>query len=260
MFKALLKISLLICAISGACYIGTSDLAAHISVHSKKMPNTVNWEKALIINGHGTKTNDLFDLGNHLLITPDNLKNSYVLKFDPQRNLAKKIKYGVVKPVKNGKWTYYGKQFSNQNVPDVIIVPWKKNELVSFSSRVLHDPHIWSDLDGHKGSYLDRDKNSQLVIKQSDDSLHFLNHLQARKYFERISQKDYDQKNDGQPIFFYAPGVRKIKILAKTRLSEILSAIRKMDGDKIVLLIASNASRSLNKTLIININEQDLEL
>lgn len=221
---------------------------------------SLQWEQALVINGSGTKTNETFDLHNHTLITPDDLQHSYVLGFDPERHLQKKFRKGLVKPLHNGTWTIYGKQYASQKVRDIIIKPWKKKELKHFTKRVLTDHELWSYQDNQKGLYLERDKRAVLVVKKPNGTYAYLNTLQAKQFFENIQQKKYKYAKDGLPLFVYAPKIGKVKILTSTRLSEVLTNVQKIDGDKLFLLMACNASRSINKTLTLKTKEKDIDL
>lgn len=253
----LLRLQGLLPCLCTLCFLALSTFA--LASPSSAIP-AIDWSATIIINGQGTKTDQHFDLGNHLLITPDNLNNSYVLKFDPTKNLEKKIKQGLAKPIKNGAWTFYGKPFFRTQIPDVIIRPWRKYELTHFSQRVLTDPQIWADLDNQQGYYFERDRHAQLIVRKANDTLLYLNNTEAKKYFERIINKKHHYQKEGQPLFLYAPKVGKVKVLTQVRLSEILSSIQKIDGDKTVLLIACNASRSINKTLALSLAEPDLLL
>lgn len=221
---------------------------------------SLDWEQALVINGSGTKTNETFDLQNHTLITPDDLQHSYVLGFDPERHLQKKFRKGLVKPLHNGSWTIYGKQYASHKVRDIIIKPWKKKELKQFTKRVLTDPELWSYQDNQKGLYFERDKKAILVVKKPNGAYSYLNATQAKLFFENIQQKKYKYAKDGMPLFVYAPKIGKIKILSSTRLSEVLANVQKIDGDKLFLLMACNASRSINKTLTLKTKEKDIDL
>lgn len=77
---------------------------------------------AIVINGHGTKTNYTFESLEHTLITPGNLTKPYVFSVDPNYNIETDILNNKIKPVNGGNWTVYNKD-TTSHVPEVIINP-----------------------------------------------------------------------------------------------------------------------------------------
>ncbi len=120
----------------------------------------------LVINGHGGKTDNFFDVGNNVLMTPGDLNEPYITSVDSNYNLEKDFLNGQIKPIEGGEWNVYAKNSNKGNlVPDVKISPWNSNELTFFSQNLLTKPNLWSDVDNKQGLYIDRDPNCILVIR-----------------------------------------------------------------------------------------------
>jgi hypothetical protein len=217
-------------------------------------------ENIIVVNGHGSKTDKNFDIGENILLAPDSLDTSYVFSVDTNWSIEKNAKNGKLKPVANGKWTSYAQQTT---IPDVKLAPWKMGEVREFSKRISSELALWSNIDDANGLYLDRDQNAVLVVKKENNYV-YLNHQQAANYFSDLSKcddKKYLQylKDNGVPIFLYAPKVNKIKILEATSLSEVMKCTNVIDGNKMIILATCNAAKE-NKNVTLKINESDLPI
>lgn len=217
-------------------------------------------ENIIVVNGHGAKTDKNFDIGENILLAPDSLDTSYIFSVDKAWSIEKNAKNGQLKPVANGKWTSYPQQTT---VPDVKLAPWKMGEVREFSKRISSENSLWSDIDGANGVYLDRDQKAVLVVKKESNYI-YLNHQQAAHYFSDLSKcddKKYLQylKENGAPIFLYAPKVNKIKILEGTSLSEVMKCTNAIDGNKMIILATCNAAKE-NKNVSLKISEPDLPI
>lgn len=207
---------------------------------------------ALIINGHGRKSNRKFNMGGNTIVTPGSLSAPYLFAAGTSWNLEKQFKAGIIKPVENGTWTTYHQSLGSQ-MPDMDLYPWTMGEVRQFAQRVVSDTKLWSDIDDKEGLYFDRDAEAKLVVKLNNQ-YKYLNGKEAAKYFIRMnncSDAEYVKllQTQGVPLFLYAPQVGKIKPLERTSLSEVLKCVNTIDGDKIVMVAACNEAKENNKTI-----------
>ncbi len=209
----------------------------------------------LVINGHGGKTDNFFDVGNNVLMTPGDLNEPYITSVDSNYNLEKDFLNGQIKPIEGGEWNVYAKNSNKGNlVPDVKISPWNSNELTFFSQNLLTKPNLWSDVDNKQGLYIDRDPNCILVIRSKNNEY---------KYLKGQQIKDYLQANqkDGTAVFFLAPQVGKIKILNNTSLSEIIGCLKDLNiENKNIICATCNNKLSNDKNIKIDHTGKNLSV
>lgn len=194
----------------------------------------------VVINGHGEKTNRTFDLKQlgHALITPDSLTISYIFSvprdFSIEKDLIFSQRSTILKAIENGSWTRY---CDDKAVPDVELYPWRANELNLFAVKVLRKG-LWQQIDGNSDYYMNRDPAACLVVKAPDNTYLKLYGDDCKKYLEGL--RFYNPSKDGIPLCFYAPAVKKIKILGKTSLSEVLTQVD-LPLQENIILAACNA-------------------
>lgn len=212
---------------------------------------------AIVINGHGAKTNTMFTLHDHTLITPGDLKKPYVFAVDNNYSIENDLREGTLKPALKGNWTVYNENVTAK-VPEVKIGPWKATELKEFSARILKDGKMWSNIDHQQKPYLERDSDAKLVLKKGNEYTYLDSH-DAQDVFQKINNNTYNYAKEGTPIFFYAPQVGKVKMLGETVLSEVLKHLDNIDGGKLVLLATCNAG-SQNTTISYDTHGKDLSV
>lgn len=215
---------------------------------------TAQFKDILVINGHGSKSDSTFDIRDNVMLTPHELTTPYTFSVDYEMGIL--MKKGKLKPVKNGQWNAYSKQSSA--VPNVNVFPWKDNEVFEFASRIAIDTNLWSEIDGVKGLYFDRDPDLRLVILTHKGTYEYLDRDAAKGFFKNINNKI---KSDGKPLFLYAPKVGKVKPFNETSVREILTCINQFAGKKIVVLATCNAISEQDKEVSLSIDSaEDIDI
>lgn len=212
---------------------------------SRQMEN--NTTKTIVINGHGTKTNQTFKMQGHTLLTPGDLSKPYIFSILPNYSIESDLNKGQLKPVSGSHWNVYTSQ-STPNVPDVKISPWTAHEAKNLATQILKNPTLWSNIDNQKGLYLDKDPDAKLIIKKNGDYL-ALDAEASKTVFEKIANNTYSHFTDGTPVFFYAPKIGKVKILNEISLSNALNQIEKIAGEKLIVLGTCNAQSANDKVI-----------
>lgn len=177
-----------------------------------------NLPKFLSINGHGGKTQHTFVLRNGL-VCPGDLNHGFTMSIPKDYQVEQDTLKGELKPIEGGQWYHYPQ---GQAVGDIDIRPWDANLLQTFATQMLDNHRLWSELDNQAGPYLSRDAHCVLIVRKEDGSPSYLAPDQAQSAFEKIQSQTWDKKVDGSPICFFAASIGKIKILDRTRLSEVI--------------------------------------
>lgn len=215
------------------------------------MAHTINTKTAMVINGHGIKTNKYFRLNSGHLITPENLEIPYIFNVDQNVHIENSLRRGELYPVLNGQWHLYEQ---NNLVPDVIIQPWQPNEAKSFASRLLNDNHLWSHLDGQHNYLNERDQKCVLVVRYKGQN----RYLAGSELIDYCHKLKNGHAVEGTPYIFISPHLGKIKVLNTTSLSEVMNAQSSYYGKELTMLATCNAESILSKNVGLETNKAPL--
>lgn len=173
------------------------------------------FRSAMVINGHGAKTDRSIEMDGHDVYTPGSLNEAYVFQVPHNFDLENDFRQGNVYPVKDSQWQHY-----THSSPDVDIKPWKINEASIFIQKLLSENSLWSNIDNERGNLLQRDPNASILIKDGGE-LKILKGQALLKYCQSYSQDD-----SIEPIVFMTPKLGKVKVLNPTTMGEILDGYK----------------------------------
>lgn len=204
--------------------------------------------QAMVINGHGTKTKNTFQLNGHNLVTPESLEVPYIFSVHPNFAIENSFRQGQLYPIQNGHWQQYQ---SSQSIPDVRLDPWQRDEARTFAKRLLTDQSLWSNIDGQQGYLYQRDSRACLLVRNHNGVV-ALKGQDLLDYCEKLRTNSPVQ---GTPIAFISPHLGKVKILKETSLSEVLKAYQNTFGSQSFLLATCNAQGIDSKVVHLEVDK-----
>lgn len=206
-----------------------------------------------VINGHGRKQSNQFELPELTLITPADLRWPFVTNIDRDYHLEKDFKLGLIKPLQNGqKWKFYHK---DEMINDIELSPWQGfSEFKKFSKRLLTDEQLWSNIDNETGLFLNRDPHAILIVKCGIDRYLAKQGNQITSYLESIIENNDTIPLGDVPLLFMSPRLGKIKVLSPTKLSEVSSIVSKVDSEPSLLCASCNALKQSDRLIAVDTN------
>lgn len=160
----------------------------------------------------------------------------YILSVLGDYSIEKDVSNGCVKPLKGAQWAIY----KEIEIDDVELEPWTKIEAKSFAENILVDKKWKLEKEGQFETYdVDKDPKAVLVMKITKDAYTYING--ADKIKEILLKIKDGKEIEGVPLLYYAPSLLKIKLLAKTTLSEVYSQLPSINGPETLVLAACNS-------------------
>ncbi|SFL88126.1 hypothetical protein SAMN02746073_2381 [Legionella jamestowniensis DSM 19215] len=185
--------------------------------------------KILVVNGHGAKTGQKVQVNaQHGVITPGNAENSYVVSFDNQyRHLEEMTSQNKIWPLVDGqKNPVQWHRYRNTSIDEIQISPLQDQfSFPYFANMVLRKQTKWENLTTPSHDVMQR---GALAVKMPNGLTEILEGKPLEDYLRAAAKGAHE----GRPLFFCDKELGKIKPMGRTSLSEIYTALHRIEEFK----------------------------